>query len=306
MSLIEEALEKARKEAGRSHDVRGPLAAGTPGGRTASHDAGQLFSGLTGYPQEPVAPRKNSLRAPGREPGCAPEDAPDIRIKPGPAVVTANKAPGFMGEEYRLLKERLFTISRASRNMNVFMITSPMRNEGKTVVSCNLALSLAHDFDHTVLLIDADLRAPGCHRLLGLPRSTGLVDCLMGEGNFQDSLVHTGVGRLSFLSAGTATPNPAELFSSSLMNDLLHEMKHRYPDRFIIIDTSPILPFAETRALSRLVDGVILVARENVTLKAHLTSALQTLEGSNVLGIVYNDAGNFGTDKEVFNLCYTY
>lgn len=225
-------------------------------------------------------------------------------VTPAP-LLTAGLSNALMGEEYRLLKERLLSMAKKD-GMNMFMVTSAMRNEGKTLISCNLALALAHEFDHTALLIDADMRAPSCHRMFGLKRSPGLTDCLLRSLHFSEALIHTGMGRLSFLPAGTPVPSPAELFSSHLMQDLLLEMKQRYPDRVIIIDTSPILPFAETRTLSRTVDGVLLIVRENITSRSHLESALQCLKNSRLLGLVYNDVGNYGPEKEVFNLSYTY
>ncbi len=280
MSIIEQALKKARQNTGQAAPA-GPKNAPQPqtgaGVQTATGVENDGQAGLD---------RKISLR-------------------PASTLVTADPNNIMRGEEYRLLKERLLSLSREKR-MNLFMVTSPMRNEGKTLVSCNLAMSLAHEFDHTVLLIDADLRASKCHRMLGIPRPVGLAECLLDGTKFWEALIHTDVGKLSFLAAGRPLSNPAELFSSNMMRDLLYEIKHRYPDRLILIDTAPLLPFSETRALSRVVDGVLLVARENVTLKAHLETALRTLEGSPLLGLVYNDVAGYGTDKDIFELSYTY
>ncbi len=258
--------------------------------------------------------RQKSTAAPPTLPGVSAPAAPAVPEPeavpaPGPAVPvprpTAKLNNALLGEEYRLLKERLLSM-RKKNSMNLFMVTSPMRHEGKTLVSCNLALSLAHEFDHTALLIDADMRAPRCHGMFGLKRGPGLADCLLHVRHFGEALVHTGLGRLAFLPAGAPVPSPAELFSSNRLQDLLREIKQRYPDRIIIIDTSPILPFAETRALSRLMDGTLLVVRENVTTRNHLESALQCLENSPLLGLVYNDVGNYGPEREVFNLSYSY
>ena len=272
MSIIEEALKKARKEAEKP--------------------------GATPLPEKPATRPADSHARPDNGQAQAAREFPPPRVAGGAHMP-------FAGEEYRLLKERLLSIS-SDKGMNLFMITSPMRNEGKTQVACSLALSLAQDFDHTTLLIDADLRSPACHKRLGLTRGAGLVDCLHEEISLEKALVRTGTGALSFLSAGRPAANLAELFSSNRMRELLHEIKHRYHDRLIIIDSSPLLPFAESRAISRVVDGVMMVARENVTLKAHLESALRFLQGGNVLGLVYNDAGNFGADKEIFSLSYSY
>jgi Mrp family chromosome partitioning ATPase len=108
------------------------------------------------------------------------------------------------------------------------------------------------------------------------------------------------------LCAGSPNNHPAELITSKRMQEFLREIKHRYPDRIIIIDTLPLVPFAESRSLSRMVDGILLVVRENVTVKAHLESALNSLQGCPVSGIVYNGASNYGADKEVFELAFRY
>ena len=186
------------------------------------------------------------------------------------------------------------------------MVTSAMRNEGKTMVANNLAVTLAYEYDIRVMLIDADLRAPCCHKMMGIKRDKGLSDILLHGTPFEEVLIHTGLGRLSMIGAGSPIEKPDELFTSTLMSNFLHEVKERYFDRVVIIDTVPLLPFPESRALSQQVDGIILVARENVTAKAHLDEALNELEGLPLLGVVYNDASNYGADREVFELPYAY
>ncbi len=270
MSIIEQALEKARRAA--QQEVDEPRTPPAPERTPQSQSA------------DPRSASANSV---------PPSQAPRIQPDPG-------------GEEYRLFKEKLLAVRQNNSAMNMFLITSPMRNEGKTHVTCNLAMSLAHELDHTVLLIDADMRSPSCHRVLGIPRPEGLSDCLVHGKNFWEVLIHTGIGRLSFISSGTPVSNTSELFASNLMRDLLMEIKQRYEDRIILIDTAPILPFAETRSLSRVVDGVVLVVRENVTVKSHLEATMRLLKDSNFIGAVYNDAQHCGTEKDIFDLRYTY
>lgn len=245
------------------------------------------------------------------ERGAAPALYPPQAAQTGPArysenLVTADPMNSNTGGEYRLLKGQILALHRENPALNLFMVTSAMRNEGKTLVSCNLAASLAHEFDTTVLLVDADLRAPKCHHMLGLPEAGGLSDCLRHGTPLAEVLIHTGIGRLTLLGAGEPVTNPTELFTSNRLRNLLREIKNRYSDRIVIIDTSPILPFAETRALSRVVDGILLVVRENVTAKVHFESTLRSLEGLPFFGVVYNDAGSFGSDKELFEFPYVY
>ncbi|WP_353117820.1 XrtA-associated tyrosine autokinase [Nitratidesulfovibrio sp.] len=270
MSRIEEALERARREQQRPAE------------------------GGSGPPSGPLLPALiPTVPPPFREstpPPDAQAESPRRQVRLDSKLIAAAGFGSPLGEEYRKLKERIVHMARRGGSMNMFMVTSSVMGEGKTLVSANLAISLAQEFDSTVLLVDADLRAPSSHLLFGVDTSPGLSECLLDNVPLSQALVPTGVGRLSFLPAGRQLQNPGELFASSRMEIMLQEMKRRYSDRYIIIDTAPVLPFAETRILSRIVDGVLLVARENMASVDGLRSTFEAIEGANVLGVVYNDA----------------
>lgn len=206
-----------------------------------------------------------------------------------PLLVVSTDPASHIAEEYHKLKSVLISLSRKEEFNNVIMIASALPGEGKTITSINLALSLAKEIDSTVLLIDADLRKPSLADYLGIQAELGLTDILEGGASIEETLIHTGVGKLVVLPAGKVAKNPVELFSSNRMSRIVTEIKHRYPDRFIIIDTPPILPFAETRTLARLVDGVILVIKERLASIANVTEAISALQNTQVLGAVYND-----------------
>ena len=104
----------------------------------------------------------------------------------------------------------------------------------------------------------------------------------------KSALVKTGIGNLSLLPAGRPVDNPVELFSSSRMQELIAEVNGLYPDRIVIIDTTPLLPFAEPQYLAGIVDGIILVVRENVTTVDKLKRALEMLKNHHLLGVVNN------------------
>jgi receptor protein-tyrosine kinase/non-specific protein-tyrosine kinase len=176
------------------------------------------------------------------------------------------------------------------------MVTSAISGEGKSVTSANLAVMLAREYGQTVLLVDADLRRPSLHEYLGITPRVGLADCLDDRIDPGRAIVKTGIPKLSFMSGGKKAENPSELLSSQRTKEFLLELKNRYRDRYIIIDTAPILLFAETQAISVLVDGVLVVVKEGgVSLKG-LTQMLDILKGSNVLGIVYNNASATSLD----------
>ncbi len=205
-------------------------------------------------------------------------------------LVTANDPHTQAAEEFRKLKSSIVRLTKEGSFKNMLMVTSAIGSEGKSVSAANLALSLAQEFDHTVLLIDADLRKPTLHRYLGVDNRRGLTDCLLDGVQLSDALIHTGVGKLAFLPAGRGVSNPAEMFTSQRSKDFLQEMKKRYHDRYIIIDTPPVLPFAETRSLSSLVDGIVLVAKEGLVTLQNIEEAVECLKGTAMLGLVYNEA----------------
>ena len=113
---------------------------------------------------------------------------------------------------------------------------------------------------------------------------------LLGEAQIGEAIIATGIGKLSVMRAGVAIDNPAELFLSAKMKGVVAELKNRYPDRYLIFDTPPILPFAETRSLAHLVDGVLMVVKERLASQANVRDAIESLEGLNLLGVIYNAA----------------
>lgn len=139
------------------------------------------------------------------------------------------------------------------------------------------------------------------HNYLKLEDRPGFSSCLLGEVDVRDTIIPTGIGKLSIIRAGHSVPNPAELFSSQQAKKLIMEMKTRYPDRYIIFDTPPILPFTEARSLSKLVDGTIFVAMERHATTSDIKEALEVLKGSTVLGMIYN-----GTEHTVGDKRYSY
>ena len=218
-----------------------------------------------------------------------PMTTPGIRLT-NQLLVAVNDPHTQAAEEYSKLKSVIVKLTQKGSFLNMLMVTSSVGSEGKSLTSVNLALSLAQEFDHTVLLVDADIRNPSLHTYLGLENSLGLTDCLLDDSDVKDALIRTGVGKLSFLPAGRNVPNPAEVFTSQRMRDFFLEMKNRYHDRYIIIDTPPVLPFAETRSLSAIVDGVVLVAKEGLVTLHNIEETMDCIKGTQILGIVYNAA----------------
>ena len=195
-----------------------------------------------------------------------------------------------VSEQFRKLKSRLLQQTRGDRLRNILMVTSASMGEGKSLTAANLAISMAQEYDLTVLLVDADLRRPSIHRYLGFEQSIGLSDCLLDGIDIGDAINKTDFGKLSVLTAGREVEKPLELFASKKMQELMAEIKNRYADRYVIIDTPPLLPFAETRSLAQIVDGVVFVIREGATSKESVSDAMEVLKGCPVLGVVLNES----------------
>ena len=218
-----------------------------------------------------------------------------------PYIINSNDPYSPVGEEFRKLKAALLELTAGNTFQNTMLVTSAVPNEGKSLTALNLAISLAQEYDHTVLLIDADFRRPTIHRYLGVEPKQGFADCLLGETEISEVIIPTGIGRLSVITAGHEVPNPVELFASNKTETLIAEMKHRYHDRFIIFDTPPVLPFAEARTLARLVDGVLFVVKEQLASQANIKEAIEALKGSRMLGMVYNDVVINRHDEKYLN-----
>jgi len=206
-----------------------------------------------------------------------------------PYMISAREPGSPISEEYKKLKSFILKITQSETFLNTIMVSSSVKDEGKTITALNLAITLADEYDHTVLLVDADLRQPSIHKYLGIPNGIGLSDCLMNGASASDAMIKTGIGKLVVLLSGSEIHNPVEVLSSNRMKELVKELKERYPDRYVIFDTPPLLPFAESHAIASSVDGILLVVRDGYTSLNNLKEALNIIKDNNLLGIVYND-----------------
>ncbi len=191
-------------------------------------------------------------------------------------------------EEYKKLKSMILHITKRKGNTNTIMVTSADVGEGKSLTAVNLSIVLAQEYNHTALLVDADLRRPSLGYYLGIEPTLGLTDCLIDGVDVSRAFIKAGTSKLSFLPAGRQASNPAELLSSNKMRDFISEIKGRYRDRYIIIDTPPVTAFAETHILSSYVDGILFVVKEGASY-SNVQAALDILRGSNILGVVFNN-----------------
>ncbi len=227
-------------------------------------------------------------KAPATPPAHSDTEALQLKYT-SPYIIQFTEQDAPVTEEYRKLKSLILKLLKKEDNHNTIMVTSSESGEGKSLTSINLSLVLAQEYNHTVLLVDADLRMPMLQTYLGIKPTYGLSDCIMDGIDASRAITPTSMPGLSFLAAGKRTNKPAEMISSNKMKALMHEIKHRYPDRLIIIDTPPALLFSETHILSSYVDGILFIVKEGVSASS-VRAALDVLKESPLLGIVYNDA----------------
>lgn len=178
-------------------------------------------------------------------------------------------------------------LSRAGSSVRTMLVTSSAPGDGKTTIAVNLAMTLARQ--GTTCVVDGDLRSKSLSNSFGLRENRGLAEIIAGAATLTEVLVDSPeVPGLSVLPAGSALENAGEVVLSSVMRDVIASLRGRF--QYIVLDSPPILAYADGRALAALSDGVILVARYGVTTREVLNNSAEELRkaGVNVLGVVLN------------------
>jgi len=225
-------------------------------------------------------------------------------------MVTAAAGRTRLLEDFRVIKRPLLQRAFAERTPgdkpgNLIMVTSSLPGEGKTYCAINLAMSIAMELDHTVLLIDADVARPSVLRSLGLPAHRGLMDILVDDKiDMADVMLRTNVDTLSILPAGTSTPRATELLASSAMSTLVDEIANRYPDRVVIFDSPPLLLTSESRELASHMGQIVMVVEAQTTTQHAVKEALHQLEGYPNVNLIYNKTREFPGIEETYDYHY--
>jgi succinoglycan biosynthesis transport protein ExoP len=206
--------------------------------------------------------------------------------KVDPNVVTYFDSKALISEQYKILRTNLLSLNKG-KPPRVFVVTSSIHSEGKTVTSLNLAFSLAEAINKPkVLLIDADLRKGKIDKYLGVDQKVGLSEVLSGKATFEEAVFHLENENLSFITAGEVPENPAELLAADKMRDFLSEMRSKYD--FVLIDTPPIISVTDSGIVGSQVDGVLMVIQAGRTQRGIVRRAEELLYQSHtkVLGHV--------------------
>ena len=195
-------------------------------------------------------------------------------------------AYSIVGEAYRTLRTGIL-LSRADSPPKMILFTSAKSGEGKTVTSANTALLFAHNGSR-VVLVDADLRRPRCHKVFAVENHMGLTEVLIGSREVQQVLRSTSTDRLFLLSSGSIPPNPTELLGSKKMRHVLEQLAEDFD--VVIVDSPPVLPVSDAMILSTIVDGVVLVVGSDNTPKNQVLAACMRLEyaRAKIFGVVLN------------------
>lgn len=198
---------------------------------------------------------------------------------------TDNGSPG--AEAFRLLAVRLRHIRR-DRQLKKLLITSTVPQEGKSLTSANLACVLSAGGAQKVLLLEGDIRRPSLTELFQLSDRPGLCDWLRGRSTIENCIYRVAGPEFWILPCGRVQGNPVELIQSARISDLLEDSRTLFD--WIIIDSPPVLPLADTSILAKMADGILLVTRRGVTEKKHLERGLEALEKGKLLGTVINSS----------------
>lgn len=279
------ALE-ARREA--NDGVAGLAAAQTPPLRVAPAGEAPL-----------LRPAREVAKAPARTTRHVDVDLERLKTL---GFVTPDAPQTQLAEEFRVVKRPILRNVRGTDGAsvphgNLVMVTSAVAGEGKTFTAVNLAISMAMEYDNTVLLVDGDVAHPSLPRLFGVPESPGLLDLLTDERlDVADALVRTNIEKLTVLPAGTPHRRSTELLASEQMAALLSELSSRYPDRVIIFDSPPLLSTTEARVLASHMGQVLVVVAAQSTSHDKVTKALDTIERCEVVMTLLNksSAANAG------------
>ena len=210
--------------------------------------------------------------------------------------ITKEKPKSLSAEAYRSLRTSI-KFSSVDKPIKTIVITSALIGEGKSTVAGNLAYTLNQD-GAKVLVIDCDLRKPSMHCNFSVSNEEGLTDVLAGSSDLK-SVIKKIEGSLFLITAGTTSPNPAEILGSKAMEDLIKEL---YVDfDYIILDTPSVLPVSDTLLLASRADATLIVVKARKTKEKVVKESYDQLveAKANVIGTILNES-----DKSLDNKYY--
>jgi capsular exopolysaccharide synthesis family protein len=212
-----------------------------------------------------------------------------VSLAPHNRLVSLTESTSPAAEAFRLLTVRLRHLRR-DRPLKKVLITSTIPQEGKSMVAGNLACTLALKTHQRILLLEGDLRRPSLSKMFGLEKNPGLCEWLEGERSLAASIYHLEGPDIWILPAGSAPSNALELLQSGRLSSLMDQLTVLFD--WIIIDSPPVLPLADTSVWMRLADGVLLTTRQGSTEKRKLLRGLEAVEPKKLIGALVNSSNN--------------
>lgn len=192
-------------------------------------------------------------------------------------------------EAYRHLRTRVLQTLQA-KNWTTLAITSPQERAGKTLTAVNLAISLSHEVNHTVLLVDLDLRKPNIHTTLGVEIDRGLVDVVDGNARVEEVLFNPCMPRLVVLPGKPLGRQSSEILTSPAMANLLREITARYESRLVIFDLPPLLRNDDALKFTPFAEATLMVVEDGANTPEDVERSLHLLQNANLIGTILNKA----------------
>ena len=214
---------------------------------------------------------------------------------PEQRLVVMSEPDGTGAEMFRVLATRLAHMQQ-KRRLHKLLITSSVVDEGKSVITANLGLALARRPHERVLLIEGDLRRPTISALFSSSPLRGIAEWNEGKLALEDSLYQIGDGPLWILAAGHTINEPLPLLESPRFAKMLESVSASFD--WVLLDATPMLPMADSTSLARLCDGVVVVVREGFTRRKVLNKAIESIDKSKLLGVVFNQASMLNIDYD--------
>ena len=232
------------------------------------------------------------MSRPRPEGWCSPTYDQSRTVKLEPEITSANRCIAFAEQPqvldaYKVLRTQILQKMQLLGG-NTLMVTSALPGDGKTTTAINLAITMAKEFQQTVLLVDCDLQQQDVHKQLGYKSDRGLIDYLLDDCPVSELFTWPSIEKISVVSGGRLIRESSELLGSPRMKELVSEMKLRYPARFVIFDLQSISAGADALVFAQLVDHIIMVVQEGKTPVSEIKRSIEMLPEGKLLGMMLN------------------
>jgi exopolysaccharide/PEP-CTERM locus tyrosine autokinase len=300
MSLVERALSKL-KAAGRPAPVVPAFEVPARVGRVVDVETRAYDTTVIPRPQATIGNGRRTVRI----------DYDALRAR---GFLPPERHERELAHQYRTIKRPLIRhafpldgVGGLAGTSRSIMVSSALPGEGKTFTSVNLALSLAMEKDHAVLLVDGDVAKPQISHIFGAADEPGLLDVLADErAPVQSVILSTDTPHLSLMPAGRRSETATEFLASARMRQVLEGLERLDPQLLIVVDSPPILLTSEARVLSSLFEQIVLVVRAGETHQQAVMDAVEAIGNKPGLRLVLNQATHVGPTSNYYGYGHVY